>query len=170
MQGWVFTGGAAVEVVDIPLKPVDADALVPPTSCVYVAFDDGTVDVEDAVVFVEPVLPDVVVVKLAVAIVLPLKSEGTVAMGASSLNIAVLPVRVMISTDELSSCAVATLVRPKRMYSGPIIMTLSNCDSSLSIPKIDKKVVPINLATGFVRDTAALPKLALTTRAKDIQE
>lgn len=125
----MFTGGAAVEAVATPLSTVDVGALVPPTSCVYVTLDDDPDDVNDAVAFVDPVLPEIVVVKLFVAIVLPLKSEGTVATGASSLNIALLPVTVTISTDELSSCAVITLAMPRRRNSRLMVIGCSLCIS-----------------------------------------
>lgn len=119
MQGWVLTGAAAVGVVAVafPLKMLDDDR-VPPVNRVYVASDCAL----DAVVFNEFV-PDVALTRVAVAIVLPSKSEGTVTAGASPPEmLAVVPVIVMISTDELSNCAIARFVSHNRRSNDPIVI------------------------------------------------
>jgi hypothetical protein len=106
----------------LPFNTVDIDNLVPPTSCVYVASDGTLDDTSDAEEFIAPVLPETAPVMLAVAIVLPSKSEGTVASGASPLESrALLPVIVTISTEVLSNCAVTRLAS-HRKYNGPILV------------------------------------------------
>lgn len=119
----MFTGGAAVDVVAVALPLRTLDDRVPPMSCVYVALDDTADDEPDAVAFADLVLPETVLVKLVIAIVLPSKSEGTVAAGASPLDIfTLLPVIVTISTEVLSSCAIARLESHNRPNNGPCIL------------------------------------------------
>jgi hypothetical protein len=105
-----------------PLNTVDSNDLVPPMSWVYVASDDTPDDTPDAVALIAPVLLETAPVRLAVAIVLPSKSEGTVAAGASPLDSrGLLPVIVTISTEVLSNCAVTRLASHKK-HNGPILV------------------------------------------------
>lgn len=122
----MFTGAAVVDVVAVafPLNTDDACDFVPPTICVYVASDDNVDDIPVTAVLDAPVFSEAILVKLAVAAVLPSKSKGTVAAGTSPLDIlALLPVIVMISTEVLSNCAVARLASHRRRNSGPIIVS-----------------------------------------------
>lgn len=114
-----MTGGAAIDVVAVAFPLKTLDDRVPPTNRVYVASDCAL----DAVVFKE-LVPEIALVRVEVAIALPSKSEGTVAAGASPPErLAVVPVIVMISTDELSNCAIARFVSHSRRSNDPIIIS-----------------------------------------------